>query len=166
MVELMNPGTMLREMTGIMTNPLNMFSLGQRLLTGSVRRPQQGTYADESPRTRPWGGASAAPRFADLVELDASPGRVGAVLDIVAGGAGRPGVWRADGLVDVIVLQAMSDPNRLLAVSLWESRESSDRFAAGGLGDSLGGMVAAPPRRRAYSVVVVTNPALGGSGRR
>jgi hypothetical protein len=176
MVELMNPATMLREMTGIMTNPLNMFSLGQRLLTGSVRQPRQGRGgAADTPRPSPGGGAAAArggaapaPRFADLLELDARPGQAGAMVDIIAGSTGRPGGRPNDGLIDVVVLQSMADPNRVTAISFWENRESSTRFDAGWsgwLGDSLTGVLAAPPRRRAYTVAASTIPSIGGSGR-
>lgn len=174
MAELMNPTTMFREMTGIMVNPLNMFSLAQRVLSGSVQRSGQGGgreagggAARTSARRDTRGGAPTL-QTVNIIELDARPGQARRVVDII-GEQAIPTIIRPfDGFIDEIVLLSLSDPNHVTAISFWENEEAPQRFNQQGFGQVsalLRDVLAAPPQRRHYNVGASTNPDILGWSR-
>jgi choline dehydrogenase-like flavoprotein/quinol monooxygenase YgiN len=169
MTELMNPATMFREMTGIMTNPLNMFSLAQRVMSGSVQ--QAGEAGDRDARGarasagRRAGGGAPVLQTVNIIDLDARPGEARRVVEII-GGQAIPTVIRPfEGFIDEIVLVSLSDPNHVTAISFWEDEESPQRFNQYGfsrVSALLRDVLAAPPRRRHYNVSASTNPYILG----
>jgi quinol monooxygenase YgiN len=167
MVELMNPATMFREMTRTMMNPLNMISLGQRLLSGSVQQPGRGGCADApaSPRA---GGAAPATRTSNIIELDARPGQGRQVVDIIGEQAIPTIILPSEGFTDEIVLLSLSDPNHVTAISFWENEEAPQRFDRYGFAQVsalLRDVLAAPPQRRHYTVGAATNADILGRSR-
>jgi len=172
---LMNPITMLREMTGLMTNPFNVFSLGQRMLMGSLQQPTQPSGARiPRPTSGPRPGSRApvsrsgvAPilQFVHIIELDTKPGRAREATDIIGERAIPTIIQPAEGFIDGIVLISLSDANHVTALSFWEDQEVSDRFDGYGfnqVSELLKDVLAAQPRRRRYNVGASTNPRILG----
>jgi len=174
MVSLMNPWNMMREMAGIMTNPLNMFSLGQRMLTGTVGRPTRdidaGTssaYNTINTTTQRDQSRGRAPvlQFAHVIELTTTPGRGRRAVDIIGEQAIPNIIQPADGFIDEIVLLSLTDPNHVTAISFWENKEVSDRFDRYGLDQVsalLTDVLAGRPQYRPFNVGASTNPNILG----
>lgn len=176
MLGFMNPATMFREMTGLMTNPFRIFSLGQRMLMGSMQQPPQ-PGGGRTPPARgsvprpgsraPISRSGVAPilQFAHIIELDTKPGRAREAIDIIGEQAIPTIIQPAGGFIDAIVLTSLVDPNHVTAISFWEDQEVSDRFDAYGfdqVSELLKDVLAAPPRRRPYNVGASTNPRILG----
>jgi choline dehydrogenase-like flavoprotein/heme-degrading monooxygenase HmoA len=173
MVELMNPTTMLREMTGIMMNPLNMFSLGRRLMSGSVQQQQgrprdSGTNSARADAPRQTRGGAQTLQTVNIIELDARPGQASRVIDLI-GEQAIPTIIRPfEGFIDEIVLLSLSDPNHVTAISFWENEEAPQRFNQYGFSQVsalLRDVLAGAPQRRHYIVVASTNPDILGWSR-
>src|SRR5256714_8839901 len=174
MVSLMNPWNMMREMTGVMRNPLNMFSLGQRMLTGTVGQTTKGSNASTS-RTgnttlrsgyKPQsGGQAPILQFAHIIELTARPGQARRAIDIIGEQVIPTIIQPAEGFIDEIVLLSLADPNQVTAISFWDNQEVSDRFDRYGFDQTsalLTDVVAAPPQRSHFNVGASTNPSIFG----
>jgi choline dehydrogenase-like flavoprotein len=173
MFSLLNPMTMFREMTGIMTNPLSFFSLGQRMLAGTLQQPPPpGGDRPPAPAPQPRPGSRApvsrigvAPilQFAHVIELDAKPGRAKEAIEIIGEQAIPRIILPSEGFIDGIVLASLADPNHVTAISFWEDQEVSDRFEGfDQVTELLKDVLAAPPRRRPYNVGASTNPRILG----
>jgi choline dehydrogenase-like flavoprotein len=176
MLSLMNPTTMFREMTGLMTNPLNVFSMGQRMLMGGLTQPMQPSGGRTPPRTgsgsplpsrAPVSRTGVAPilQFAHIIELETKPGRGKEAIDIIGEQAIPTILQPAEGFIDGIVMASLSDPSRITSISFWDNQEVSDRFDGYGfdqVSQLLKDVMAAAPRRRAYNVGCSTNPRILG----
>ena len=105
--------------------------------------------------TQPPAGASDAIQFCHILELTARPGQSKTAIDII-GNQSIPEIIRpAEGFIDEIVLQSLTDPDHVTAFSFWRSKEDSDRFDAYGF-DAVSRQVenalAAAPIRRPFAV--------------
>jgi quinol monooxygenase YgiN len=177
MVGLMNPLTMFREMAGIMTNPANIFTVGQRLLTGLVpQQMQEGGNLNRTPAPAPVprpgsrapvsrSGTAPILQFAHLIDLDTKPGRAREAVDIIGNQAIPTIIQPAEGFRDGIVMLSLSNPNHITAISFWEDKDISDRFDTYGfekVNELLKDVLAVPVRRRKFYVGASTNPRILG----
>jgi choline dehydrogenase-like flavoprotein len=162
MVDMMtNPMSTLREMAGIMTNPLNMFALGERLLLGRPANGQVTPARDAAMRDE----RERSPMYSHIIELAARPGRAKELVDAIRDQAIPQIIQSSEGFVDEIVLLSDTDPNHVTAISFWRSKQDADRFYAGGfarVSDLLQSLLSAAPQRREFVVGASTNEQIQG----
>lgn len=146
---------MFQGMVGVMTNPMSMFTLGERILSGT---------AGQASAAQP-GGAANSTMFCHIIELTAKPGQARKVVEIIGEQAIPTIIQPAEGFVDEIVLLSQSDPNHVTAFSFWENKDYSDKFDAYGFNAVtvlVQDVLAAPPERRPFDVGASTNPRIHG----
>ena len=154
-------GDLFRAAVGIMTGPLRLLDVGRRAAWGPARRAEE---ADTGWSSR--GPRAGRATFAYIIELIVLPGQQRRVVEILRDEAIPRIIQPADGFIDELVFQSLSDPNFVTVLSFWVDKDHSDRFDVYGF-DQLNSLLqphlAAPPERRPFHVGASTNPKIPGS---
>jgi choline dehydrogenase-like flavoprotein len=152
---------MMRGMVGLM-NPLNMLTLGTRVLTG---RPGNGSATLAGGGMQ--GSRQRSPMFSHIIEMDARPGPARDLVNAIRDQAIPRIIRPSQGFVDEIVLLSVSDPNHVTAFSFWRAKEDGERFYATGFAQVsalLQPFLSAKPQRKEFIVGVSTNNRIVGWG--
>jgi len=149
--------------TSLGANPMiTIMALASRTADKMVGMAESAGNA--SPGFRPgWG--PTLPMFCQILELTARPGQSKRVIEIIRDQAIPRIVTLAEGYVDEIVLQSLSDPDHVTTISFWRDQEASGRFDQFGFDQVnalLKDVVAGKPERRSFHVGASTNPRIRG----
>ena len=156
------PEVMMREMAGMMVNPMNMFTLAGSVLAGKspfqapVPKPVAGDGQAAGPN-------AAGANFSHVIELHAKPGQAQVLITAIRDQAIPQVIATYEGFIEEIVLLSETDPNRVSAISFWRSKKDAENFTATGFAKVsafLAGYLASPPVRGEYVVAAEINKPL------
>jgi quinol monooxygenase YgiN len=66
--------------------------------------------------------------FSHIIELTAKPGQSGLLVAAIRDRAIPEIIIKAEGFIDEIVLVSQTNPDRVTAISFWDSKECGDLF--------------------------------------
>lgn len=97
--------------------------------------------------------------YSHIIELTAKPGQASLLVSAIRDHAIPEIIKRAEGFVDQIVLQSDSEPDHVISISFWESKEYGDLFFQNGfrrVGALTAPFISARPESYKLSVEIST----------